>query len=224
MVYEVRQRPAPKVFRLDPCQLRKGSIVGPNAAIFIENDDRDGNALHNRADEVSRLSQLLLAPPKLVDIDQHNDQSLNPIFRGAVGTYPQQVPAALAILNLYLSSPKCIHHLQQDRFNVFNTELQTDLADGSSDISGAYIEKAMHRRSELADFKSLVSISKGMLTLFEQIAEVVSRLGEDQISLLQLFVDGLQFFIGALELFLGCFQFLIGALQFFICGLNLLIC
>src|SRR3569833_1491902 len=150
-------------------ELAECRVVRSNGAVMAEDHDGYRYALDHRAREISRVRQVLLAAPQLIDIEQQYDQTFNLVVRSAIGTHAQQLPPSIAVLNFELSRSERFQNLIQNRLDVFDAQVQANLADGATDVGRTYIQESLHRGSELADMQIAAEHQQGNIDAVQQV-------------------------------------------------------
>src|SRR5690242_16250197 len=129
-------------------QRAKGGVGHLHSEVIIKDNDRDLNRFDDQLSKVASFTDRLLTAPDLVDIDEHEDQSVYLVFRRPVRPNSHQMPAPSSVLHFDFPGSEGFQHLLQDRFNVIDHQIEPDFADSPAQIGSSYMHDAFGRGSE----------------------------------------------------------------------------
>src|SRR5581483_4399094 len=92
-----------------------------------------------------------LSPFALANVNQYNHRPINLILHSPVGSYSHGVPTTIATLNLLFFNSDSFNHVRNQLLQIRDVNIEIDIADGASNVSGNQIEYLFRYRSETPD-------------------------------------------------------------------------
>ena len=172
------------------------------------------------------------------DVDERDDDAVDPVVRGAVRQRPAQVqaPAVAANLALRCGTSRCEHRLARRRPGRRSANFCARCDDGPADVGGDQVEQVatagVYRRMRNCGSRNSTAMSVlpsrlvRSLVVCLELVHLRLELGVDGRQLLverlHLLLAGLQLLVGALQLLVDARDLLVGGLELLVAGLQLL--
>ena len=220
---EVEPAPADQRFRLSTVKFGVRPVDEGEGRIRQKLTDRVRLCLDKRAVSFLALSQRFLCVTPLGHLHERDDDTVDRVVDGAVGTQPHQVPALGEAANLPIDGRELLENGSSVVGQTVVIELVGEIGDRPALVTRRDIEEIGDVGREQLDAKRGVEEEGSDIGRGHQVLQVAVGARDPFELELELVVDGLQLFVDRLQLLLARLELFRGRAVFLVDGLQLLV-
>ncbi len=205
----------------------EGVVVGPvrllDAQLVVEDEQGLAHGGHDGVGAVEGELDRLRRALEVVHVHQHQHGAVDLAGARPVGPDLHGVDAAVAIQDLALADRRGIEHVPDLLGQVGSLQAILDVQERPAHVRGGQAEKGLRGRREPPHAQVAAHHDHWDVDAAHQVQEIVVRLSELHVTVLELLVERGQLFVRGLDLLLGRLQLFVDALQLLVAGEGLLV-
>ena len=194
-------------------------VEGDNAPSRVQNDYQRAAYVQETGRQVPFSNRLTKGQPGLieatlqhVDVHERHQHPVDLVLGGPVWPHPQGIPTSVPALDLLFNQAAFTARFRDQAVQVGQINVRPDIADWPAHVRGNQVQQRFRRGSEAPDSAVAAHDDNRDADTDKQITQVVRKLAQFRVPVLQLLVQRAQFLVRGLQLLLGSLQFFVGAL------------